>query len=140
MRISDWSSDVCSSDLCRRKVRLANGRELSALDIQTEYLNKALKYAETKDLTPQEKQALQMWEHCVSTIERDPMDLDREVDWVIKHKLIEGYRAKHDLPLTDPKIALLDLQYQDRKSTRLNSITNAHLVCRLLLEKKNNTQ
>src|SRR3546814_6901382 len=25
---------------------------------------------------------------------------------------------------------------QDRKSTRLNSVTNAHLVCRLLLEKK----
>src|SRR3546814_8955925 len=28
--------------------------------------------------------------------------------------------------------------HQDRKSTRLNSITNAHLVCRLLLEKKKN--
>src|SRR3546814_7131133 len=28
-------------------------------------------------------------------------------------------------------------QAEDRKSTRLNSITNAHLVCRLLLEKKN---
>src|SRR3546814_1413042 len=26
---------------------------------------------------------------------------------------------------------------EDRKSTRLNSVTNAHLVCRLLLEKKN---
>src|SRR3546814_3502820 len=26
--------------------------------------------------------------------------------------------------------------YLDRKSTRLNSVTNAHLVCRLLLEKK----
>src|SRR3546814_3993779 len=26
---------------------------------------------------------------------------------------------------------------QDRKSTRLNPVTNAHLVCRLLLEKKN---
>src|SRR3546814_2921540 len=25
---------------------------------------------------------------------------------------------------------------RDRKSTRLNSVTNAHLVCRLLLEKK----
>src|SRR3546814_3381667 len=25
---------------------------------------------------------------------------------------------------------------EDRKSTRLNSVTNAHLVCRLLLEKK----
>src|SRR3546814_4876054 len=28
----------------------------------------------------------------------------------------------------------------DRKSTRLNSVTNAHLVCRLLLEKKKNIQ
>src|SRR3546814_5439231 len=28
----------------------------------------------------------------------------------------------------------------DRKSTRLNSITNAHLVCRLLLEKKKQQQ
>src|SRR3546814_8125792 len=27
----------------------------------------------------------------------------------------------------------------DRKSTRLNPVTNAHLVCRLLLEKKKNT-
>src|SRR3546814_8638051 len=27
----------------------------------------------------------------------------------------------------------------DRKSTRLNSVTNAHLVCRLLLEKKKTT-
>ena len=41
------------------------------------------------------------------------MDLDRECDWVIKHKLIEGYRAKHDLPLTHPKVALIDLQYHD---------------------------
>src|SRR3546814_9568975 len=29
--------------------------------------------------------------------------------------------------------------HEDRKSTRLNSSTNAHLVCRLLLEKKKNT-
>src|SRR3546814_9134344 len=29
------------------------------------------------------------------------------------------------------------LTIQDRKSTRLNSVTNAQLVCRLLLDKKN---
>ena len=110
--------EISHDTTCRRKVRLANGRELSALDIQSEYLNKALKYAETKDLSIEEKQALQMWEHCVTTIERDPMDLDRECDWVIKHKLIEGYRAKHDLPLTHPKVALIDLQYHDISRTR----------------------
>ena len=46
------------------------------------------------------------------------MDLDRECDWVIKHKLIEAYRAKHDLPLTHPKVALIDLQYHDVNRTR----------------------
>ena len=105
--------EISHDTTCRRKVRLANGRELSALDIQSEYLAKALKYAETKGVSPLEKQALEMREHCVTTIERDPMDLDRECDWVIKHKLIEGYRAKHDLPLTHPKVALIDLQYHD---------------------------
>src|SRR3546814_5660483 len=33
---------------------------------------------------------------------------------------------------------LLGAALGDRKSTRLNPVTNAHLVCRLLLEKKKN--
>ena len=33
---------------CRRTVRLANGREVSALDIQREYLDRALRYADAK--------------------------------------------------------------------------------------------
>jgi proteasome accessory factor A len=98
---------------CTRKVRLANGREASALDIQSEYLNRALRYAETRGLSPLEKQALGMWEHCLTAIEDDPLQLTRECDWVIKHHLIEAYREKHDLPLTHPKVALMDLQYHD---------------------------
>ena len=73
---------------CRRRVRLANGREVSALDIQREYLDRALRYADTKGLPPLEQRALDMWEHCVSTIEDEPLKLEREVDWVIKHQLI----------------------------------------------------
>lgn len=98
---------------CRRRVRLANGREVSALDIQSEYLERALRYAERRDLSPQEKQALTMWEHCLSQIERDPLELSRECDWVTKYHLVEGYRAKHDLELSDPRLALIDLQYHD---------------------------
>jgi proteasome accessory factor A len=98
---------------CRRRVRLANGREASALDIQSEYLNRALKYAERRELSPLEAQALEMWEHCLTTIENDPLKLDREVDWVIKHNLVEQYRTRHDLPLSHPRVALLDLQYHD---------------------------
>jgi proteasome accessory factor A len=103
---------------CRRTVRLANGREVSALDIQREYLDRALRYADTKGLSPLEEKALEMWEHCVEGIERDPLSLDREIDWVIKHRMIEAYRAKHDLPLSHPKVALMDLQYHDVNRSR----------------------
>ena len=98
---------------CRRRVRLANGREASALEIQTEYLNRALRYADHHELTPLEKQALVMWEHCLTRIEDDPLTLDREVDWVIKYKLIEAYRERHDLALADARVALIDLSYHD---------------------------
>jgi proteasome accessory factor A len=108
-----------SHDLtCRRRVRLANGREVSALDIQSEYLQRALRFAETNELSPEEKQALDMWEHVVTTLEVDPFRLDREVDWVIKHNLIEAYRAKHGLDLGDARVAQLDLQYHDIRQDR----------------------
>ncbi len=107
--IREISHDVT----CKRRVRLANGREASALEIQSEYLTRALKYAERRELSPLEKQALMMWEHCLTQLEIDPFTLDREVDWVIKHKLIEAYRDKHDLALNHPRVALLDLQYHD---------------------------
>ena len=42
---------------CTRRVRLANGREVSALDIQSEYLNRALRFAEHPDMT-----RILMWE------------------------------------------------------------------------------
>ena len=98
---------------CRRAVRLANGRELSAWDIQSEYLTRALRYAETHELGPIEKQALDMWEHCMTAIEDDPLQLSKEVDWVIKYHLIERYREKHDMALSHPRVALMDLQYHD---------------------------
>jgi len=105
--------EISHDPTMKRLVRLANGREASALDIQTEYLERAQRYAQTRDLSPLEVQALQMWEHCLTRLADDPLTLDREVDWVIKHKLIESYCARHELPLSDPRVALLDLQYHD---------------------------
>jgi proteasome accessory factor A len=54
-----------------------------------------------------------MWEHCLTTLEHDPLALDRECDWVIKYRLVEAYRERHGLSLTHPRVALLDLQYHD---------------------------
>ena len=90
---------------CRRTVRLANGREaVSALEIQSRVPRPgpALRRA-PRACRPLEEQALEMWEHCVTQLENDPLELDREVDWVIKYHLIEAYRDQHDLPLSAPE-------------------------------------
>jgi proteasome accessory factor A len=107
--IREISHDVT----CKQPVSLETGREASAFEIQTEYLTRAQRYAETRGLPPEEMQALEMWQHCMEGIEKDPLSLDRECDWVIKHHLVESFRARHDLSLDDPKVAMIDLQYHD---------------------------
>ena len=105
--------DISHDMTCRRRVQLANGREISALDIQREFLDAALNYADRRGFNEEEKLALRMWEHCITTIEDDPLKLDREIDWVIKYKLIEAYRERHGLQLGDAQVQLIDLQYHD---------------------------
>src|SRR3990170_965927 len=99
----------------RRTVRLANGREVSALDIQGEYLTKARDFVDRRDLhTPVIDKALDLWERGLKAVESGDLSLvEREIDWVIKFSLIERYRAKQGLPLSHPRIAQLDLAYHD---------------------------
>jgi proteasome accessory factor A len=98
---------------CKRKVRLLNGRELSALELQLEYLDRAVRYGQTSGFPAQIQKAVDMWEHVLTGIEKDPLTLHREVDWVAKYLLVERYRAKHQLPLGSGRLALIDLAYHD---------------------------
>jgi proteasome accessory factor A len=98
----------------RSRVRLANGREMSALEIQYEYLNRAKDFTDANGIDPISKRVLDMWERALLSIESGDLDkIAREIDWVTKYQLIERYRAKHDLPLSAPRIAQLDLAYHD---------------------------
>ena len=98
----------------RSRVRLANGREMSALEIQYEYLNRAKDFTDRNGLDVISKRVLDMWERTLLAIESGDLDkIAREIDWVTKYQLIERYRAKHDLPLSAPRVAQLDLAYHD---------------------------
>ena len=102
-----------SHDLtCRRKVRLANGREASAIELQWEYLSRAAKYVERRD-DPEMKEAIRAWEECLVALEDDFLALDHKIDWVMKYRLIERYRERHSITLGNPKLALMDLVYHD---------------------------
>ncbi|HEX6578074.1 MAG TPA: Pup--protein ligase [Jiangellaceae bacterium] len=99
----------------RRKVRLANGREASALEIQDEYFGKARDFVDRRGLgTPAVQRVLDLWERTLKAVDSGDLALvEREIDWVTKYRLIERYRDRHGLSLTHPRIAQLDLAYHD---------------------------
>ena len=103
----------------RSRIRLANGPEMSALEIQYEYLTCARDFTSKNGLNAISKRVLEMWERALEGIETGNLDkIAREIDWVTKYQLIERYRARHDLPLSAPRIAQLDLAYHDVRRSR----------------------
>src|ERR671936_245284 len=77
----------------RRTVRLAGGREASALDIQREYLGRALDHVASRGSDPMTDRILDLWGRALEAVSTQDYSLiDREVDWAIKHRLLERYR------------------------------------------------
>jgi proteasome accessory factor A len=108
--IREISHDVT----CRRLVRLANGRELSALDLQEEYYDRTSRFLERRGADPLGKQLLEEWREALDALAADDPDrLIRKVDWVAKRVLVDRYRLRHDLQLSSPRIAMIDLAYHD---------------------------
>ena len=103
---------------CKRRVKLAGGRELSALQIQREYYNRVSQFIQHDGSDPDAERVLAEWGRVLDTLEDDPLKLSRECDWVAKYQLIEDFRRRHDLPLSHPRIAMLDLQYHDVNTER----------------------
>ncbi len=100
-------------------VTLANGRTVTALDLQEEYLARVGDFvAQRGGGSPQDKQVLELWGRGLHALRTGDLSLvERELDWVIKYRLIERYRAKHDLPLSDVRVQRLDLAYHDISRT-----------------------
>jgi proteasome accessory factor A len=109
-----------SHDLTGRKlVRLAGGREASALDIQREYFSRAAEHVERRKPDPVSERVIELWGRTLDAVEQQDLSkMDREIDWAIKHRLVERYRGKHNLDLSSPRVAQLDLAYHDIRRGR----------------------
>src|SRR5688500_12302415 len=103
----------------RRTVRLAGGKEASALDIQREYYEKAVEHVAKRSPDPMAQRVLELWGRTLDAVEsQDLTKIDREIDWAIKNRLMERYMAKHNMDLSNPRIAQLDLAYHDIRRGR----------------------
>ena len=126
-----------SRDLtCRATVRLADGRSLSAVQLQWEYLERTKKYVEQEDPTADNQEVIERWEAVLTALEDEPGQLHRQLDWVAKLRLLEGYRERDGLDWSDPKLRLVDLQYHDvrRDKGLYHRLAAAGKVERLALE------
>ncbi|MDX6274787.1 MAG: proteasome accessory factor [Frankiales bacterium] len=98
----------------RRKVKLVNGREASALEIQREYYERAVDFVERRGGDDPTRQVMELWGRTLTAVDTGDLDLvARDIDWVTKYQLIERYRAKHDLAMSHSRVAQLDLAYHD---------------------------
>ena len=100
----------------RHVVTLTDGRRLTGVQLQMEYLELARKFVEDRfgaDADAETLDVLGRWESVLDRLERDPMLLAQELDWVAKYRLLQQYRDRDGLDWDDAKLHLIDLQYAD---------------------------
>jgi proteasome accessory factor A len=105
----------------RHQVKLADGRSLTAVEIQREYWDRARKYVDDRygaDLDPQTEQVLGEWDSALARLAEDPMQLAGELDWVAKLRLLQGFRERDGLDWSAPRLHAVDLQYADVRPDR----------------------
>ena len=110
--------DISHDPTLKETIKLKDGRSISALQLQQEYLEYAARYVDTVATDAASKDVLERWTDVIEKLAADPMQLDRELDWVIKRQWIESYMTRNRLSWRDPKISLMDLQYHDIRPDR----------------------
>src|SRR5919198_3702134 len=103
-----------SRDLtCQNAVALEDGRTISPIALQWEYWRLAQAYCATFPVEPWAFDVLQKWAYVLGQLEQDPLFLARELDWVIKWRLLVSYMERHGENWDSARVAMLDLQYHD---------------------------
>ena len=99
---------------------LAGGREANALTLQRHYQVAATRYIEEKGAHHEDvPYILDLWGRALDAVESgDTSQIDTEIDWAIKKKLLDTYIARGASGYDDPKIQQLDLAYHDIDPTR----------------------
>ncbi|MCH7709838.1 MAG: proteasome accessory factor PafA2 [Myxococcales bacterium] len=105
--------EISRDPSCKNEVQLENGKKITAVQLQAEYLEMALSYVASHSVEPFVADVIDKWEHVIGCLERDPMELDRQIDWVMKKSLIETFMERKSVDWNSPQVQMLDLQYHD---------------------------
>jgi len=102
----------------RAALPLADGTTITALEVQWELYDLARGYVESgadESVAAWAGEVLQRWEHVLAGLERDPMELAGQLDWVTKYRLLDAYRERNALQWSDARLRAMDIQYADMR-------------------------
>jgi proteasome accessory factor A len=118
----------------KEPLKLADGRVTSAIGIQRIYLKAAMDFFACHELSQVTKDILVRWEEVLDKLERDPMLLVRELDWVAKRQMIRSYMERKGCGWDDPRVRLMDLQYHDirREKGLYYTLERSNMIDRLV--------
>lgn len=103
---------------CRTLLRRMDGTTVTPVQMQWEFFELAKKWSAPRDLDRGRSEVLDRWERILTQLEDDPSQLYRELDWVAKYRILEGFRDRHGAAWDDPRLALIDLQYHDIRPSK----------------------
>ena len=83
---------------CTKSVRLANGRKVTALDIQEHYLRQAETHADAQFMPPWTGEVCRRWRRILERL-RDggPAAVATTLDWAIKYALFQSHLRRRDM-------------------------------------------
>lgn len=95
---------------------LRDGRTLTAVQLQWAYYEQveaflADRYGAVVD--PATAEVMQRWQDVLTRLESAPMSLARELEWVAKLRVLEGFRQREGLSWDSPRLQAIDLQWAD---------------------------
>lgn len=105
----------------RHAIRLVEGRSIKALDMQREIHQAVVTWMERTDddcIGGEGPAVVAEWSRVLDGLSTDPSTVADTVDWVAKLRIIDGFTERHDLPMTDPRVRAIDLQYHDMRPDR----------------------
>ena len=114
---------VAADDSGRAPLALKGGGSTSALDLQRAAWQAAGRWLIQRpdEGTPNAElqRVVELWGRVLDALESgDHSGVDREVDWMIKRRLLEQYRDKLGCGWDHPKLAHIDLAYHDIRRGR----------------------
>ena len=110
--------EVSRDTSLKKRHKLRDGRELTAVEIQREYLNAVVQYCSSREPGAVYRDVIEKWSAVLDKLEGDPSQLSRELDWVIKKELLLSYMGKKNCDWSDPRVSMMALQYHDLRLDR----------------------